>query len=137
MAYVTWDESYAVGVGEIDEQHKRLFELANELEEACANQCSFGDIMRAVEEFTEYTRIHFATEEKFMAALQYEEQEEHVEEHMVCSMCAVDFFGQAIEGDPELPRQFLAYVMDWLKVHIKGRDKGLGNFINRQGGAKA
>ena len=35
MAFVEWsDEKYAIGVARVDEQHRRLFELLNELHDA-------------------------------------------------------------------------------------------------------
>ncbi len=133
MPYLQWDESYAVGVAEIDAQHRRLFELVDSLHHACESACSPGELMRAVEEFAEYTRHHFATEEQYMDEYEYAGREAHIEEHMLCSMKAVEFFGQGVVGDPELPRRLLDYLADWLVRHVRGTDRGLGQFLNRRG----
>lgn len=133
MPYMQWDESYAVGVAEIDAQHRRLFELVNELHDACGAGCDPAPLMRAVEEFTEYTRHHFATEEKYMDEYQYAGRDAHLEEHMACSMRAVDFFGQGLAGDPRLPEELLPFLKDWLVRHVRGTDRGLGAFLNKRG----
>lgn len=133
MPYMEWDDSYSVGVEEIDRQHRRLFELVNQLHDACATQCSEDQVMRVVDEFSDYTRLHFATEEKYMDAYSYADHDRHVEEHMQCSLRAVEFFGKGIVGDDAVADEMLAFLRTWLHEHILGTDKGLGAFLNQQG----
>jgi hemerythrin-like metal-binding protein len=133
MAYIRWDESLSVGVAEIDEQHRRLFALVDALHELCAAACSPGALMAAVEEFCDYTRHHFATEERYMDAYEYRGMDAHIQEHMRCSLRAVDFLGQCLEGDPALCDEFLAFLKDWLETHVKNTDMGLGAYLNKRG----
>ncbi len=133
MAYIRWDESLSVGVAEIDEQHRRLFALVDALHELCAAACSPGALMAAVEEFCDYTRHHFATEERYMDAYEYRGMDAHIQEHMRCSLRAVDFLGQCLEGDPALCDEFLAFLKDWLVNHIQKVDKRYSQAFARAG----
>lgn len=61
---VIWDDSYLVGIPDIDEQHKSLFDLYNRLLTAHTD----GDVTSvgpAFEEMASYFDVHFSTEEKF------------------------------------------------------------------------
>lgn len=133
MAGFIWDESWAVGVAEIDEQHKRLFELAEALRKRCTDTCEADLLQRAVEEFTDYTRHHFATEERYMDEYEYAGRDDHVEEHMECSMRVVDFFGDCVAGGEEAAEEFLGYLAEWIEQHIKGTDVGLADYLNKRG----
>lgn len=133
MPYMPWDESYRVGVEEIDAQHRRLFEMVNALHDACGPECDPALVMRAARELTEYTRHHFATEEKYMDEYQYAGRDAHLEEHMRCSMRAVDFFAQGVAGDPDTAGEMLTFLRGWLLDHVRGTDRGLGAFLSRRG----
>lgn len=133
MAYIEWDESLSVGVAEIDAQHRRLFELVNTLHGLCAASCPPLALLAAADEFCEYTREHFATEERYMDAHQYRGMDAHLQEHMQCSMRAVDFLGLALADDAGLRDEFLAFLKSWLDTHIRGTDMGLGAYLNKRG----
>ena len=66
----TWtDDKYATGVEEIDKQHKRLFKLINELEEAVEEPKSESNtfkIKRIIVFLGSYTKSHFGYEEDCM-----------------------------------------------------------------------
>lgn len=133
MTHIRWDESLNVGVAEIDEQHRRLFALADTLRamrEACLAP---HEMLAAVEEFCDYTRHHFATEERYMDAYEYAGMDAHIQEHMRCSLRAVDFLGQCLADDPQLCEDFPAFLKSWLEAHVRGTDMGLGAYLNRRG----
>ena len=57
-----WIDNYSVHIKEIDDQHKKLISLINQLEES-ANTGNFKDtVNNALEELMEYVHTHFETE---------------------------------------------------------------------------
>ncbi|BBD06766.1 bacteriohemerythrin [Desulfovibrio ferrophilus] len=134
MAFVQWDERMSVGVETIDQQHRELLELMNSLHETCSGDaCQPDAVQKAADQFSEYTRYHFSTEEQFMDSTSYPEFDEHMEQHMECSMKAADFFGDYLAGGGEVGRDMLEYLKQWLINHILKTDRKLGLHLRNQG----
>ncbi|WP_461209171.1 bacteriohemerythrin [Desulfocurvus sp. DL9XJH121] len=132
MPFIEWDERMTVGVEEIDDQHKKLLAIINTLHEACSQGCNPEAVGRAAEELTEYTRYHFTTEERYMTACDYPEQERHLEEHMECNLKALDFFSDHVaEINPKLGKEILVFLKDWLVNHILKTDRRLGRCLGK------
>ena len=77
MVLVWNDTLYATGVTEVDDQHKRLFEILNELLEAGASGESRESIEKIIDLLGAYVQTHFSCEEKHM-------------EQRRCSACAMN-----------------------------------------------
>ena len=68
-----WSQVLAVGVDLIDEQHKKIFEMADQLFEAGRNRKAGEYIAKMFEFLEEYTKKHFRDEEEYMLSIQYPE----------------------------------------------------------------
>ncbi len=76
-----WHDKFSIGIPEIDNQHKILFELLNNLEQA-THSTEFEDIIpNTLDKLSDYVDVHFATEEKYMAENGYEDLQKHHEIH--------------------------------------------------------
>jgi hemerythrin len=60
-----WDSSYSVGRDDIDDQHKRIFEMANSLPEVM--DCETWK--RSVMALYKHTREHFTADKGYLARL--------------------------------------------------------------------
>ena len=72
MSMVAWDDAYSVEIQEIDEQHKCLIEIMNELYTAMANKSNRDLISDVLDKLVDYTKVHFAVEETLMRVFHYE-----------------------------------------------------------------
>lgn len=75
---VTWKSSYALGMSEIDEQHRTLFEIMNKMWQAIVHnekQSTMVEILQALEL---YTVQHFTEEEVFMQSFNYPNFDKHI-----------------------------------------------------------
>lgn len=76
-----WKDEYSVHITELDDQHKKLFTLINELEN-CVNTGNFKDtVNHALDELMEYVNIHFETEEYYLKKSNYSNLEKHQQIH--------------------------------------------------------
>lgn len=80
-ASLKWDESLAMGFGEIDEQHQGLLERARGLLEGVAAGPPWVALGKALLELEAQTRAHVAKEEWLMRWLEYPRLPEHEEQH--------------------------------------------------------
>lgn len=71
MALIQWSEDLSVGVKRFDDDHQRLFEMINDLNDAMLRgkgREALNDIITGLEE---YAKTHFSAEEKLFAEYEY------------------------------------------------------------------
>ena len=79
---LVWREAYESGNPQIDEEHRRLFELANEAFDASFDSNGeSGQLAPAVDRLLAHIAMHFEHEEKILAERGYERLETHRRAH--------------------------------------------------------
>jgi len=123
---IAWDESLAVGVASIDEQHRNLFRLIQRLEGV--SELHATELEAVIDALLDYAQIHFQTEEEYFERFAYAERNDHEREHSEFIVQAVGFRKQFEQEHTVSVRQIHGFLIDWLTRHIKGSDmkfKGL------------
>jgi len=64
MPFIEWNDTFSVSVDEIDNQHKKLFGIINELHDSVVERNSKRVIGGLLKELLDYTDYHFKSEEK-------------------------------------------------------------------------
>jgi hemerythrin len=127
-----WSQSLAVGVDLIDDQHKKMFEMADQLFEAGRNRKAGEYIVQMFKFLEDYTKKHFKDEEEYMMSIQYPEYGTQKKMHD-------DFIRQldALKKKYEQSGSNIAVIMEanqmvlnWLTNHISRQDKKIGEFAN-------
>ncbi|MCY6356430.1 bacteriohemerythrin [Clostridium sp. ZS2-4] len=124
---IKWKEEYVIGVDNIDEQHKKLFEIASRAYALLKNEfCidKYDKIVEILGELKEYTVYHFNSEEEYMTSIGYKKFLSHKVEHdeFIKKINNIDFKGIDEDQDKYL-LQTLDFVVNWISGHILGRDK--------------
>ncbi len=119
---IEWSEEYSVNCSEIDEQHKVLFDLINQL------YSKFSDtdkdtILDILNELYKYTDEHFRTEEVLFDIYKYPHTEEHKKEHKDFVDKVAEFTKKFEEGDEMLTFDILFFLKDWIIEHILYSDR--------------
>jgi len=122
-----WKEDYAVGVELIDEQHKHLFEIGNEIYELLENYFyddKYDKIVLIINELREYTKYHFKAEEDYMLQIKYPKYFSQKVEHddFINKIEEVEL-KDLDENQDEHIRDLLVFVFNWILEHILQRDK--------------
>ncbi len=123
MALMEWSSDLSVSVDEIDEQHQKLVELVNELNEAMSEGKSkeaLGDILS---ELIEYTDYHFQTEEDYMEEFDFAGYSQHKRAHDQFVEKVTDFQSEFKSGKLLLSVKIMNFLKDWVAEHIKGLDQ--------------
>lgn len=126
---VTWTQRYELGIPLIDQQHKQLVQLTNNLFLACLNGETTESFAQAVAEAVDYTKYHFNAEEKLLEQVRYPNIEAHKKEHRDF----VNELAQAVQafkdGKKFVPNNFARYLRDWILTHIAISDKIYADYI--------
>ena len=123
--FIKWNPLYDTKHKIIDEQHKELVNIINDLymstidHKANKNEAFINAAKRCIE----YANYHFKTEEKIMNIINYSDTENHKAMHR-------EFYNEVInqvknyqEGQPFIANKLVKYLKDWLLEHIAFRDK--------------
>jgi hemerythrin len=119
-----WDKTYTIGNPDLDEQHKRIFELANSLPEVLNE----GDIKQIIWRMFKHVHEHFVREEKMMKEIGYPQLAEHRKLHDELITRLSDISTHSFDSDQSV-FEFKKFIYDWIIDHIMNIDKGYFRFV--------
>jgi hemerythrin len=122
---ITWSDTFAFGIKLIDDQHKELVDLVNEMFlHATGNDEQEHEYFSSViQKAVHYIKIHFATEEKLMRGINYPDYAEHKRNHD-CFILDVLINIRDYETEKHYSLYtFTKYLKDWVLSHIGVIDK--------------
>ncbi len=129
---IVWSKSYSVGVSQMDKEHQRLIDIINNLYTAMRSGRSKDAIGTILDELVEYTRTHFAHEERLMKESNYAGFDEQKRAHEALIAQVVEIQGKYRVGTA-LGQEVMSFLKDWLIKHIQGMDKNYGPVMNKKG----
>ena len=80
--FVNWNESWLIGVQEVDAQHKNLVSLLNQLHQAMSEGKGKDVLGGILDGLVSYTKAHFSTEERMLEKIGYPDLLEHKRQHI-------------------------------------------------------
>jgi hemerythrin len=131
---VVWDDKYATGIQLIDNQHKELVSLTNELFRACMDreviqQEVFKETMKRM---VDYVRFHFGAEQELLQRVKYPDFTEHKKQHDTLVRQILESVKEYNEGKKMVPNQFVRTLRDWILSHIAHYDRLYASYIAAQ-----
>jgi len=129
MPLIIWGPKLCVGIEQIDDQHKKLVEIVNKLNDAMVAGHGREVIGPTLNELIRYTQYHFSTEERLMAAHGYEHTAEHKAQHAKLLQDVGEFKTRFDSGNSMLSIELLRFLRDWLSGHILGSDLKLAKCL--------
>ena len=119
---VKWSPEYCLGLDAIDEQHRSLLVLINDIWHAIVTRDEKKKIFALVEELEKYTIAHFSAEEAFMRVTDYPDFVRHRWEHQRFIERVAEEKKRAVEAGT-LSLDLMYFLRDWLIEHILVSDK--------------
>jgi hemerythrin len=122
---VAWSPTYSVGVALIDNQHKGLLKLTNDLYNHCIGdpESEREYFKSVIHEAVNYVKIHFATEEKIMLRTAFPGYVEHKKEHDSFVLSILEHVKNYDEHKTMTLIAFTHYLKNWILTHIAVSDK--------------
>ncbi len=130
---VEWTPALSVGIGTIDDQHKVLVDLINELHQAMRQRRSDKLMLDVVDRLKNYTVKHFQQEERFFAQHGYPEAKSHAEIHRKFEAKVMEFEAALKKGTAKVTMDIMRFLKEWLVGHIQGTDKKYAPFLQAKG----
>jgi hemerythrin-like metal-binding protein len=131
--YLVWKDEYSVGIEEMDNDHKKLLNLINQLQTAVHYYTGKEFEEKALDELVDYTKTHFKKEEKLMEENDFADLEAHKLQHQQF-IDKVSHFVEQYKKDSDITMvDTLKFLKEWLIKHINGTDKEYGKVLNEKG----
>ena len=131
MPSIIWNDAFSVGSQPLDDQHKKWFELYNEVR-LCSMKADESEHVKrvsgALKKMIDYAGEHFRSEEAYMKEIGFPGLADHALVHRrfvetVDRLCR-DFS----QGKQVSCEQILEFVKEWLLGHVAGEDRSYASF---------
>lgn len=129
MAYFTWSDNLSVGNAFIDNDHRKLFDLANRLHLAMSEGRGKDVMSKVLSNLIIYTREHFQREEDHMRKINYPGFAAHEADHVHLLKVVVELQNKFDNGNSLLTIEVSNFLREWLLNHIMKMDKDLAKAL--------
>ncbi|MBL4823577.1 MAG: hemerythrin family protein [Colwellia sp.] len=134
MPLIEWTAELSVGIDSIDEQHKKLVNMINALNEAMLINSSDELLGKIFTGLAAYTQKHFSYEENMFAEYGYTDSVEHKRQHSELITQVVELKEKFIENPQgTMSADLMLFLKRWLTNHIMRTDKDYAEFLIAKG----
>lgn len=131
-ALFEWSQKLTVYNSLFDNQHKKLLELGQQLQDFSMDETKSKDkFLKIITEIKEHTVFHFESEEKVMEDGGYKGFEHHKEIHrsFLDEISKVDFDHFNYEDKDEL-KKLIIFLSNWVLKHIRNEDFKYSSYLS-------
>lgn len=133
LTEITWDAKWELGVTKVDEQHKRLIAIVNDLALSTTPK-----LVKLFASLIEYAGDHFLDEEEIMISIDFPGTADHKMEHRLFNKALLEYSFRVNNGEDKekLKEEVIDFVTKWFVYHFLKTDRKLVDYI-KGGGAIA
>lgn len=133
MILVHWQPGYNTGIEVIDQQHRLLVDLINELYQASNNGTDRQILSKMINKLGVFAATHFGREEYYFDLHSYPDKDAHLKEHDYFEDKLLEFEDDFNAGKQNVTEKVLSFLSDWLVSHISNSDKSYVPFLKERG----
>jgi len=134
MPLMQWNDKLSVGVTALDEDHRKLVGMLNNLYEGIQAGHGRETVGKTLDGLISYTAGHFAREERYFAQTNYPAAAAHKKEHTDLTQQVLAVQKKYKEGATSVVSlEVMNFLKNWLLTHIQGSDKRYGPHLNANG----
>ena len=116
-----WDDSFAIGIEAIDNQHRKIFEHLLALENSVAKRDPWHILRFFMSQLEEYLQFHLAVEEAVLEIVGYPDRAAHCSSH-------AKLIDQVAELEEKLKHNasggnLVGFFEDWFVRHVLSADR--------------
>lgn len=127
--YIKWEKRFEIGVPLIDEQHKSLVKLCNDLHKQLMQNKALAQtdwreaFINAIKQGSEYVQTHFRDEENLMKAAGFADYANHKKVHDTFTQKILTSVSTFNDASIVTAFQFVKFLYEWILSHIAHDDK--------------
>lgn len=117
------------GEKSIDSEHEVQFQLLDSLTQTLAKGDEIAAANYILDQFIEFSDMHFLSEQLVMRLHGYPGYEPHLEEHTRLMKKVREIRSSVQHGEQQISLQLILELRDWLLTHIASEDVAFGEFL--------
>jgi hemerythrin len=131
--YAKWNEALETGDAIVDDQHRSLYALVNDLnaDTLLGRNPALAEV--ELERILRYATEHFATEESLMQLSAYPRTAAHSAVHREFAEQATGMVAAHLEGHGPTLQDLAEFMQSWLDSHIRDEDQPLIEHVRAAG----
>ncbi|MFP4477407.1 MAG: bacteriohemerythrin [Desulfatibacillaceae bacterium] len=133
MPVFQWRDAYSVNVRQIDNEHKQLFDLANEMYDAMYATKGADVLGPILNRLVDYAGTHLSNEERLMQTYGYPDFAAHKRAHDELRKKVGEYVEKTKSGEGETFIEVARFLGDWLRSHIQQVDRRYTEHLNARG----
>lgn len=131
MPQITWTERFNIGIEVIDQQHCRIVEYINQLDDAHTRDDPRDEIAAVMTQLIDYTISHFTFEESMLEKANYPLLESHKKLHEEFILRVTQYQSRFEKGD-DIAFALNSLLVIWLFNHIRRDDANYVKSVKAQ-----
>lgn len=137
LEYAVWSDEYSVGVDGLDEQHRKILHLINDLYNMKTGHKNASATWHLLLELQDYSMAHLAEEEAIMRQCGYSDFDRHKNAHDQFRKNTEQLWKSQRDIMGDLSFEVLDHLKKWWRQHILGMDLKYAPCIRNQGVMKS
>jgi len=129
MRHFRWSQENEVFLGQIDAEHRDLYRVAEEFEQAIKDNAPLAQRKAHLDSLVAHMQDYFCHEEWIMQSTSYPSYGWHKQQHETARR-RLKLFAPLIEnGEDEAADLFLEFLSGWLEDHTSVTDRMMGAYV--------
>ena len=117
----------------VEAEHDVQMQMLDSLAAAVENRGNFASMKLVLEQFIEFSDLHFLSEQLVMRLHSYPGYEAHMEEHTRLMKKLREIREKVFRDEKILGLELIKELRAWLLAHMASHDKAFGEFLKLSG----
>lgn len=122
LTKIEWSDSLSIGNKSVDEDHKELIHIYNDLVDLILFEKDNSEFARVLSRMTDYSLKHFRKEESYMQRFGYPHIDSHKASHREYIYNVAMYNFDLLGTTPPEPRKIAKFLGKWWTSHIQKLD---------------
>jgi len=134
MAILNWSKQLELGIPAVDQQHRKLVDILNQVDEAVALGYEHDQVLKLLDQLIEYSQYHFLEEETLMQSAEFNPKhfQKHKAEHDKFIAIVAEQRQAANDNSDIVSNDLLDFLVKWLMDHILITDKSMALALTKK-----
>ena len=128
LGKVIWRNELSIGNVDVDNDHKKLLEVYNDLVDLIELNRSREEFAKILSKMTDYTLKHFKKEEAYMQEFAYPRLADHKKNHVDYKYKVAMYNVDLLSTNPPEPKEIIKFLENWWTHHIMNNDIDYENY---------